>query len=65
MLNPINFNKGDFLRSVYSDKYYEVIEPDKRGMATLYDIETGRSETWNSCNNPHFEKKQPQLKLEL
>lgn len=63
MNNPIHFNKGDFVRSFYSEKHYEVIEPDKRGMAILLDVETGRKEDWNSCNNPHFEKQTPQLKL--
>ena len=63
MNNPISFKQGDFIRSVYDLKVYEVIEPDKKGMAKLLNTETNGIENWNSCNNPHFLKQEKQLQL--
>ena len=65
MDNPIEFKHKDIIESVYSNKLYKVIEPDKKGMAILLNIETGLKENWNSCNNPHFIKSSNQLKLKI
>lgn len=61
--NPIQFKSGDTIQSVYDSKVYEVIEPDKKGMAKLKNIETLGIENWNSCNNPHFKIFEGQLTL--
>jgi len=56
MLNPCCFTAKDFIESIYSGKVYQIIEPNKKGMAKLKNIETELVENWNSCNNPHFKK---------
>jgi hypothetical protein len=61
--NPYKFKKGDMITSIYSGRVYEVVEPDKKGMAKLKELETGFITDWNSCNNPHFELMKPQLEL--
>lgn len=63
MNNPIAFKKGEFIKSVYDYKIYEVFEPDKKGMSILINTETNGKENWNSCNNPHFIKQEKQLQL--
>lgn len=63
MLNPISFKPKEFIKSVYSNKIYEVLEPDKKGMAILINTETNSKEHWNSCNNPHFIKIEKQLEI--
>jgi hypothetical protein len=63
MNTPIEFKKQDFIKSVYSNKIYEVMEPDKKGMAILRNTETNRKENFNACNNPHFVKQENQIKL--
>jgi DNA repair protein RadC len=54
-LNPREFKAGDFVKSVYDGKIYEVIEPDNKGMAKLRN-EAGTIEPWNAYNNAHFVK---------
>jgi hypothetical protein len=54
-LNPYEYNKGDKIRSIYTRLQYQVIEPDKKGMANLKNLKSGEVEDWNACNNPHFE----------
>jgi hypothetical protein len=64
-LNPISFQKGDFIKSVYDGKVYEVKDPDKKGMAKLREENSDRSEDWNSCNNPHFIKIPAQTQIQF
>lgn len=61
-MNPKDFQPGAFIRSVYSGKRYVVVVPDSGGMAKLRN-EHGQIESWNSCNNPHFELSTNQLTL--
>lgn len=63
--NPIVFKLGDTIQSVYDCKIYEVVDPDKKGMAKLRNVETNGLENWNSCNNPHFKIFEGQLRLTL
>ena len=65
MYNPKDFNINDIIESVYSVNLYKVIEPYKKGMAKLKNVDTLMIENWNSCNNPHFVKAESQLKLNL
>lgn len=51
-----DFNKGDIVRDIYRGHIYEVIEPDKRGMGHLRNVDTDEIETLNAHNNAHFEK---------
>lgn len=59
MKNPKDFKIGDIIRNVYTGRIYEVIEPDKHGMAKL---KTDNSiQDWNAYNNCKFEKAEGQL----
>lgn len=51
-----DFNKGDIIRDIHSGHIYEVIEPDKRGMGKLRDVDTNEIRTPNAHNNAHYEK---------
>lgn len=62
MNNPIEFNPGQLIISIYTNKMYEVLE-HKNGMSKLYNLETGIIENWNSNNNQHFVKQSNQLQL--
>lgn len=42
---------------------YRVIEPDKNGMAKLYNINLNTHENWNAYNNNHFVLSTNQLSL--
>ena len=53
---PANFKIGDMVQSVYSGLLYEIVEPNKNGMAKLKNIRTGQVEDWNAENNPHFKQ---------
>lgn len=61
-MNPIEFNPGELIMSIYTGKIYEVYS-HKNGMSKLENKTTGRLEDWNSYNNPHFTKAQNQLTL--
>ena len=52
--NPCKFSKGDTVTDIYDSKMYQVIEPDKRGMAKFKNIDNGLLVNWNSCNNRRF-----------
>lgn len=54
MHNPSHFSKGDIIRSIYSGKIYQVVEPNKSGIAKLEC--DGYVTDWNAHNNAHFEK---------
>lgn len=41
----------------------KVVEPDKRGMAILYNLSTRKNEDWNAENNFRFTKLEGQLEL--
>ena len=61
MKNPKDFNVGDKIVNVYSGRVYEVIEPDKHGMAKL---KIGNAiQDWNAYNNSKFEKAEGQLTM--
>lgn len=53
-LDPRKFNVGDIIVSVFTGTKYEVVEPDKNGMAILKNLKTNLSEQLNAHNNPHF-----------
>lgn len=61
-MNPIEFNPGESIMSIYTNTIYEVYS-HKNGMSKLENKTTGRLEDWNSYNNPHFTKAQNQLTL--
>lgn len=63
MNSPTHFQENQLIQSVYSLKIYQVIVSDKAGMAKLLNINSGRVEDWNACNNPHFIATDGQLKL--
>lgn len=63
MNHPANFNNGDTIQSVYSGISYRVISKDKKGMAILLNLQTDKTEEWNTYNNPHFIELKGQLKL--
>ena len=53
--NPGEFNSGDVIQSVYSNKVYKVVEREnRRGISILRNLFTGNDEMWNSHNNRHF-----------
>lgn len=52
--NPAHFKKGDFVIDKYRRDIYEIIEPDKRGMAVLENIKTKWRQDYNAHNNAHF-----------
>lgn len=63
-LNPSDFDKGTYIQSVHTAKVYEIIEPNKKGMAVLIN-EDGQKEDWNALNNSHFVKFTGQIKMKL
>lgn len=54
--NISTFKKGDVIKDDFGTSTYEVIEPDKKGMGQIRNIETNEVETWNAHNNPRFTK---------
>lgn len=52
--NPCDFKDGDLIRDPSVRKNYRVITADKRGMAKLLNLDSGKEETWNACNNKRF-----------
>lgn len=61
MKNPKDFKKGDIIIDVYSNRIYEVIEPDKHGLSLLKT--EGYTKTLNAYNNPRFVKAEGQLNI--
>lgn len=53
-VNLNTFRRGDYVRDVYDGTVYEVINPDRNGMATIRDS-SGSVKTLNAYNNPHYE----------
>ncbi len=62
-MNLFEFKKGDIIGDEYSDNHYEVIEPDKSGMAKIRKLSDGGVEDWNAYNNDRFYKMKGQLSL--
>ena len=62
-MNLFEFKKGDIIGDRYSDNRYEVIEPDKSGMAKIRKLSGGGVEDWNAYNNNRFFKMKGQLSL--
>ena len=52
--NPIKFNIGDIIESIYNKQKYKVIDPDKKGIAKLLNLESNVVQDFNSTSNPHF-----------
>lgn len=52
--NPHEFKPGDRISDVHKGTLYQVVEADKRGMAKLRNLETGKVEDWNAYNNKRF-----------
>nr|WP_298672412.1 hypothetical protein [uncultured Prevotella sp.] len=63
MMNPCDFKTGDIIEDFYTKDHYKVVEPDKRGMAILYNLSTRKNEDWNAENNFRFTKLEGQLEL--
>lgn len=63
MYNPNRFKKDELIKDVHTEKVYKVIEPDKKGMAKLQNLESGIVENWNACNNYRFIKQPSQFSL--
>lgn len=57
--NSKNFKKGDIVKDIYTGEILEVIEPDKRGMGKMRNVETGSISTPNADNNAHYELHTP------
>ena len=62
-MNPCAFNAGDIIEDFYTKVHYKVVEPDKHGMAILYNLRTGKNEDWNAENNFRFKKLEGQLEI--
>ena len=60
--NPKDFSKGDIVKFIGGERHdgrlYEIVEPDKGGMAKLKDLSTGETRDYNAYNNPYFEKQE-------
>lgn len=52
--NPAHFKVGDIVINKYNGVIYNVIEPDKKGMAVLEDVNTKINHKYNAHNNAHF-----------
>jgi hypothetical protein len=52
--NPIKFNIGDIIESIYNKQKYKVIDPDKKGISKLLNLESNVVQDFNSTSNPHF-----------
>ena len=52
--NPIEFNEGEIIQSVYTGELYRVDKFYGNGMVLLYKIKSRATENWNACNNRHF-----------
>lgn len=57
-----DFQKGEIVRDVYTDQVYEIIEPDKRGMGEIRDVDTNEKHTLNAHNNARYQKYIPDEK---
>lgn len=62
-MNPNAFVPNTLVACMFTGLQYRVIEPDKKGMAKLLNVKTGRYEPWNACNNPRFYPLSEQLDL--
>lgn len=62
-MNLFEFKEGDIIGDKYSDNHYQVIEPDKSGMAKIRELSDGGVEDWNAYNNNRFYKMKGQLSL--
>lgn len=49
-----DFKKGDIVKDIYSDQIYEVIEPDKKGMGYLRNVDDDSISTPNAYNNARY-----------
>ena len=63
MNNPCDFKTGDIIEDFYTKDHYKIVEPDKHGMAILYNLSTRKNESWNAENNFRFTKLKGQLEL--
>lgn len=52
--NPIEFNEGEIIQSVYTGELYRVDKFYGNGMVLLYKIKSRATENWNAYNNRHF-----------
>ena len=62
-MNLYEFSAGDMVGDVYTGEHYEVLEPDKKGMAKIRNVSDGKLEEWNAYNNNRFYKLKGQLSL--
>ncbi len=54
-----SFKKGDIVKDVYTDEVFEIIEPDKRGIGHLRNVDTDEITTINAHNNARYIKYSP------
>lgn len=62
-MNFDEFRPGYIARDIYTGVHYEVIEPDKRGMAKVENVVTHDISKWNAYNNNRFERLKGQLEM--
>lgn len=62
-MNIYEFHPGDKIADRYTSTHYEVLVPDKNGMAEIRNLHTGSVEVWNAYNNNRFFKLEGQLSL--
>lgn len=56
------FQKGDIVKNIYTNEVFEVVNPDKRGMGELRNVDSDIIDTPNAHNNAHYIKYIPDEK---
>lgn len=52
--NLIDFPIGSFVLNKYSNVVYEVVEHTRSGISKVREVNYGRIDMYNSCNNRYF-----------
>ena len=52
--NLIDFPIGSLVLNKYTNIIYEVVEHTSRGISKIRDVDCGRIDEYNSCNNRYF-----------
>ena len=56
------FQKGDIVKNIYTNEVFEVVNPDKKGMGELRNVDSDIIDTPNAHNNAHYIKYIPDEK---
>lgn len=56
------FQKGDIVKNIYTNEVFEVVNPDKKGMGELRNVDNDSIDTPNAHNNAHYIKYIPDEK---